>query len=110
MATREPGGLSLGRLIHATSARVTFRGVKQERAREEPHVFKPNLGKTERAARLVLGVLIAGWVFRRPSAGMPEALASVAALFLVLNALLSRCYLWRALGISTCPAGTPDQD
>lgn len=73
-------------------------------------MFKPNLGKVERAGRLVLGILIAAWVYRRPSPGMPEALASVAALFLVLNALLARCYLWRALGISTCPAGTTDQD
>jgi Protein of unknown function (DUF2892) len=73
-------------------------------------VFKPNLGKAERAVRLVLGVLIAGWIYRRPSPGIPEAIAAVAALFLVLNALLSRCYLWRALGISTCPAGTTDDD
>lgn len=72
----------------------------------EINVFRPNLGKTERAVRLVLGVLIAGWIYRRPSPGALEAAAAVAALFLVLNALLSRCYLWRALGINTCPADT----
>lgn len=73
-------------------------------------MFKPNLGKTERAVRLVLGVLIAGWVYRRPTPGLAEALAAMAALFLVLNALLSRCYLWRALGINTCPAGTTEKE
>jgi hypothetical protein len=80
------------------------------REREGKHVFKPNLGKTERAVRLVLGVLIAGWVYRRPTPGLAEGLAAMAALFLVLNALLSRCYLWRALGINTCPSGTADED
>ena len=73
-------------------------------------MFKPNLGKTERAVRLVLGVLIAGWVYRRPTPGLAEGLAAMAALFLVLKALLSRCYLWRALGINTCPAGTTEKE
>ena len=73
-------------------------------------MFKPNLGKTERAVRLVLGVLIAAWVYRRPTPGLAEGLAAMAALFLVLNALLSRCYLWRALGINTCPAGTTEKE
>lgn len=70
-------------------------------------MFSPNLGKTERAVRLVLGVLLALWVYRRPNPGITEALASVTALFLVLNAIFSRCYLWRALGINTCHLRAP---
>lgn len=73
-------------------------------------MFNPNLGKPERAVRLVLGVLIAGWVYRRPVTGIPEGLAALAALFLVMNALFSRCYLWRALGINTCPTATAKED
>lgn len=72
-------------------------------------MFSPNLGKTERAVRLVLGVLLALWVYRRPVPGIPEAIAAVASLFLVLNAVFSRCYLWRALGINTCALRAPSE-
>lgn len=65
-------------------------------------MFHPNIGRSERAIRLLLGVLLAAWVYRRPHPEALEFIAAVAALFLVLNALLSRCYLWRVLGINTC--------
>lgn len=65
-------------------------------------MFHPNLGRSERTIRLVLGVALAAWIYRRPHHGALEFIVSVAALFLVLNALLSRCYLWRLLGINTC--------
>lgn len=65
-------------------------------------MFHPNLGRSERTIRLVLGVVLAAWVYRRPHPEALEFIASLAALFLVLNALLSRCYLWRVLGINTC--------
>lgn len=71
-------------------------------------MFHPNLGRSERTIRLVLGVLLAAWVYRRPHPGALELIASVAALFLVLNALLSRCYLWRVLGINTCRIARQD--
>jgi hypothetical protein len=69
-------------------------------------MFTPNLGKTERAIRLLLGLLVSGWIFRRHLPGIPETVAAVIALCLFLNALLARCYLWRALGISSCPIDT----
>lgn len=72
-------------------------------------MFSPNLGKTERAVRLVLGALLALWVYRRPDPGIGETLAAVASLFLVLNAVFSRCYLWRALGINTCHLRVPSE-
>ena len=65
-------------------------------------MFHPNLGRSERTIRLVLGVVLAAWVYRRPHPEALEFIASLAALFLVMNALLSRCYLWRVLGINTC--------
>ena len=70
-------------------------------------MFSPNLGKAERAFRLVVGAVLAAWVLVQPEPGAVEAIAGIAALFLVLNALSARCYLWRALGLNSCqrPAG-----
>lgn len=65
-------------------------------------MFAPNLGKPERAVRLVLGLLLGGWVLLQREPGALEAICALAALFLVLNALYARCYLWRVLGLSSC--------
>jgi hypothetical protein len=65
-------------------------------------VFAPNLGKAERAIRLLLGLLLGGWVLLQPEPGPGEALCAVASVFLILNALYGRCYLWRFLGINSC--------
>jgi hypothetical protein len=37
--------------------------------------------------------------------GWLEALLGIAAVFLALNALSGRCYLWRSLGINSCERG-----
>lgn len=65
-------------------------------------MFAPNLGKPERALRLLLGLLLGGWVLLQPEPGALEAVCALAALFLVLNALYARCYLWRVLGLNSC--------
>ena len=51
-------------------------------------MINPNLGKTERAMRLVLGIVLAVWVWNRPGFGLLETVASISSLFLVLNAFL----------------------
>ena len=61
-----------------------------------------NLGKLERGLRFALGLLIALWVVTRPGLGAVEWIASVGALFLVLNGIYGRCYLWHLLDISSC--------
>lgn len=61
-----------------------------------------NLGSMERILRLLAGLLLAGWVFSRPEIGGPEWLAVVVSLFLVLNGVFGRCYLWHLLDISSC--------
>lgn len=65
-------------------------------------MFSPNLGKAERAVRLVLGLALGSWVIAQPAPGALEAIVGLASLFLVLNALSARCYLWRALGLNSC--------
>ena len=65
-------------------------------------MFAPNLGKAERTIRLMLGLALGTWVLVQPEPGALEALCAVAALFLVLNALYARCYLWRVLGLNSC--------
>jgi hypothetical protein len=61
-----------------------------------------NLGKIERGIRLTLGLLLAGVVLARPTLGAIEWTGTVIALFLVLNAVFGRCYLWHVLEFSSC--------
>lgn len=63
--------------------------------------MKKNLGPTERAVRFLLGSIAMGVVLSQPQLGISEAIVAIAGLFLVLNALAARCYLWRWLGIDT---------
>ena len=67
-----------------------------------------NLGVLERVIRLLLGSALAIWVYVQPQFGWIEAIASICALFLVLNAMLARCYLWHALGLNSCDDGDED--
>ena len=61
-----------------------------------------NLGTLERALRFVLGVLLGGWALTQPELDTVGWLTAIAALFLVLNGIFGRCYLWHILDISSC--------
>ncbi len=61
-----------------------------------------NLSKTERILRLLLGLFVAGLVLARPEMGAIEWTGVVIALFLVLNGIFGRCYLWHVLEFSSC--------
>ncbi len=56
-----------------------------------------NLGLVERIVRLVLGLVVAGWVLMQPERSALQWVALVTASFLVLNGVLGRCYLWHWL-------------
>ncbi len=64
-------------------------------------MIEKNLGNIERLVRLIIGVALAFFVFSRPSINAVEIFISIAALFLILNGVFSRCFLWWALGINT---------
>jgi hypothetical protein len=63
--------------------------------------MKKNLSSLERVFRLFLGITALGVVYSQPSFGLSETVVAVLGVFLVLNALAARCYLWRWLGINT---------
>ncbi len=65
-------------------------------------MIKKNLGAIERFLRLILGVLLAGWSVTRPEMDAIAWVGSVAALFLILNGVFGRCYLWHVLDITSC--------
>lgn len=69
-----------------------------------------NLGKPERIVRLLLGVLVAVLTAMQPEFGAFEGLTSVIALFLVLNGIFGRCYLWHLLEISSCGCNQVPQE
>lgn len=61
-----------------------------------------NLNKAERIVRLVLGLIVAAVVISRPGLGAIEWTGALISLFLVLNGIFGRCYLWHVLDISSC--------
>jgi len=63
--------------------------------------MRKNLGPIERALRLLLGAMAIMVVLSQPQLGISEMIIGVAGVFLVLNGVLARCYLWRWLGINT---------
>ncbi|MDB4491290.1 DUF2892 domain-containing protein [Luminiphilus sp.] len=63
--------------------------------------MKKNLGPFERLIRLALGSASLFFVFIQPEWGVTEGIVAIVGLFLLLNALSARCYLWRWLGIDT---------
>ena len=67
-----------------------------------------NVGLTERIVRLVLGVILIGWIFTADRFGVLQALALVAAFALLWNSIFARCYLWKWLHISTCDPAQED--
>ena len=67
-----------------------------------------NIGLAERIVRLVLGVLLIGWVLSGSAFGAAQAVALVAAFALLWNSIFARCYLWKWLNISSCDPSRED--
>ena len=63
--------------------------------------MKPNLSLFERVVRPLLGCLLALIALSQPEFGLLEGIVLVLALFLVLNGIVARCYLWKWLGLNT---------
>ena len=63
--------------------------------------MKPNLSAFERIIRPLLGLVMASVALAQPEIGLAEIVLLICALFLVLNGILARCYLWKWLGINT---------
>jgi hypothetical protein len=63
--------------------------------------MKPNLSLFERIVRPLMGCVLATIALTQPNIGLPEAVLLVISLFLVLNGLLARCYLWKWLALNT---------
>jgi hypothetical protein len=68
----------------------------------EVSMIKKNLSSIERWLRLAVGLLLGGWAVSRPELDAVAWAGVVASLFLVLNAVFGRCYLWHVLEISSC--------
>ncbi len=64
-------------------------------------MIERNLGNVERVVRLIFGVILALWLLQQPSYTIADIMAGVVALFLILNGIFSRCYLWYVLDISS---------
>jgi len=63
--------------------------------------MRRNLSSFEQAIRLASGLIILLVLFSRGESGWVEWSLGIAAVFLILNGLTARCYLWRVLGINT---------
>ncbi|MEH6592089.1 MAG: DUF2892 domain-containing protein [Halioglobus sp.] len=64
-------------------------------------MIEKNLGNLERTLRLVAGIGFALWVVMQPYMNGIEWFVSVVSLFLILNGIFSRCYLWFILDINS---------
>ena len=71
-------------------------------------MIEKNLGNIERILRLVAGILFAGWSLAQPSLNVIEWFVAIIALFLVLNGVFGRCYLWYVLDINSCDDDSVD--
>ena len=60
-----------------------------------------NLGNAERVIRLVLGIALASWTITRDSMNGIEWFVALCSLFLILNGIFSRCYLWYILDLNS---------
>jgi len=63
--------------------------------------MKRNLSLFERIVRPLIGLLIGSIALAQPQIGVVEAIVLLFAVFLILNGLLARCYLWKWLGLNT---------
>ncbi len=77
--------------------------------------MKQNLGVLERLIRPLLGIIAIAVVLEQPQFGLSEGIVLLLAIFLILNGITARCYLWRWLGINTardrnCEWNDPRED
>jgi hypothetical protein len=68
-------------------------------------MIAPNLGETERAIRLLLGLGIGIWLVLQPSYSYFELFLAIISILLIINAITSRCYIWSWLGLNSCNNG-----
>ena len=66
-------------------------------------MIEKNVGNVERAVRVLFAVGLVAWLLSQPLFSLTEAFVSLAALFLFLNGVFSRCYLWLVLDVNTTP-------
>lgn len=64
-------------------------------------MIERNLGNVERIVRLLFGIGLALWLWQQPGYTIADIMAGVVALFLILNGIFSRCYLWYVLDINS---------
>ena len=63
-------------------------------------MIERNLGNLERVIRLLLGITLV-WLLVRDGVTPMDSFTAVIALFLILNGLFSRCYLWYIFDVNT---------
>jgi len=71
-------------------------------------MIERNLGNIERLIRLFIGLAFAGWVLMQPAMNGIEWFVSAVSLFLILNGVFARCYLWYVLDINSCSGSYSD--
>jgi len=64
-------------------------------------VIERNLGNVERVFRLLFGLSFGAWALSQPALTALEWFVMLVSLFLILNGVFSRCYLWFVLEIDT---------
>ena len=64
-------------------------------------MIEKNLGNIERVLRLSIGLVFAVWTVSQYPLNGVEWFISLISLFLILNGIFSRCYLWYVLDVNT---------
>ena len=64
-------------------------------------MIEKKLGNVERVVRLVIGLGLFGSLAIQPAANGIDWFVAVVALFLLLNGVFSRCYLWYVIELNT---------
>lgn len=64
-------------------------------------MIERNLGNAERIVRLLFAAVFATWAVMQPAMNGVEWFVVLISLFLFLNGIFSRCYLWYVLDIDT---------
>lgn len=70
-------------------------------------MIERNLGNVERVVRLLLGIALAAWTVTRDHMNGIEWFVAVCSLFLILNGIFSRCYLWYILDLNSNKENDP---